>query len=116
MSRKTITAALGIIGAVLAFFSKQFGLSIDPVAIIAGLSAITLYLLREGKLDIKRIGSQIGKFKDPKFWLAFISAILVAVSETFGLALPVEAIIAVLTVIMGVLFKVEFNKMTPTTK
>lgn len=110
MSRKTITAIIGIIGAVLAFFSEQFGLSIDPTAVIAGLSSIVLYVLLEGKLDIKRVGSQIGKFKDPKFWLAFISAILVAVSETFGLELPVEAIIAVLTVIMGVLFKVEFLK------
>ena len=114
MSRKTLTAALGIIGAVLAFFSEQFGLSINPIKVMAGLSAITLYLLWEGKLDIRRVGSQIGKFKDPKFILAFISAILVAVSETFGLALPVEAIIAVLTVIMGVLFKAEFKKMATT--
>jgi len=67
-------------------------------------------VLLEGKLDIKRVGSQIGKFKDPKFIIAFISAILVAVSEAFGLELPVEAIVAVLTVIMGVLFKAEFNK------
>jgi len=114
MSRKTLTAALGIIGAVLAFFSEQFGLSINPIKVMAGLSAITLYLLWEGKLDIQRVGLQIGRFKDPKFWLAFISAILVAVSEAFGLALPVEAIVAVLTVIMGVLFKAEFKKMTPT--
>ena len=114
MSRKTITAALGIIGAVLAFFSEQFGLSIDPVAVIAGLSAITLYLLWEGKLDIRRVGSQLGKFTDPKFICALISTILVAVSETFGLALPVEAIVAVLTVIMGVLFKAEFKKIATT--
>lgn len=110
MSRKTITAAIGIIGAVLAFFSEQFGLSINPVAVMAGLASIVTYVLLEGKLDIKRVGSQLGKFKDPKFWLAFISAIIVAASETFGLALPVEAIVAVLTVIMGVLFKVEFKK------
>ena len=114
MSRKTLTAALGIIGAVLAFFSEQFGLSINPIKVMAGLSAITLYLLWEGKLDIRRVGSQIGKFKDPKFWLAFISAILVAASEAFGLALPVEAIVAVLTVIMGVLFKAEFKKIETT--
>ena len=73
-----------------------------------------LYILLEGKLDIQRVGSQAAKFKDPKFWLAFISVILVAVSETFGLALPVEALIAVLTVIMGVLFKVEFKKIATT--
>jgi len=110
MSRKTLTAAIGIVGAVLAFFSEQFGLSIDPVAVMAGLSSIVLYVLLEGKLDIKRVGSQIGKFKDPKFIIALISTILVAVSEAFGLELPVEAIVAVLTVIMGVLFKAEFNK------
>lgn len=110
MSRKTITAALGLIGAVLVFVSNEFGLSIDPTAVLAGLSSVVLYVLLEGKLDIKRIGSQIGKFKDVKFWLAFISAILVAVNEAFGLALPVEAIVGVLTLIMGVLFKVEFVK------
>jgi len=110
MSRKTITAVLGLIGAALAFVSSEFGLSIDPTAVLAGLSSVVLYVLLEGKLDIKRVGSQIGKFKDVKFWLAFISAILVAANETFGLALPVEAIVAVLTVIMGVLFKVEFKK------
>jgi len=110
MSRKTITAVLGLIGAVLAFVSNEFGLSIDPTAVLAGLSSVVLYVLLEGKLDIKRVGSQIGKFKDPKFILAFISAILVAANETFGLALPVEAIVGVLTLIMGVLFKVEFVK------
>jgi len=110
MSRKTMMSVLAVIGAVFAFFSEQFGLSIDPVAVLAGLSSVILYVLLEGKLDIKRVGSQIGKFKDPKFIVAFISAILVAVSETFGLELPVEAIVAVLTVIMGVLFKVEFKK------
>lgn len=110
MSRKTMMSILAVIGAVLAFFSEQFGLSIDPVAVLAGLSSVILYVLLEGKLDIKRVGSQIGKFKDPKFIVAFISAILVAVSEAFGLGLPVEAIVAVLTVIMGILFKAEFAK------
>jgi len=116
ISRKTITAVIGIVSAVLAFFSEQFGLSIDPVAVMAGLASIVTYVLLEGKLDIKRVGSQIGKFKDLKFWLAFISAILVAVNEALGLKLPVEAIVAVLTVIMGFLFKAEFKKATTTTK
>jgi len=68
------------------------------------------YVLFEAKLDLKKLSMQIGRFKDPKFILAFISAILVAISEAFGLELPVEAIVAVLTVIMGVLFKAEFSK------
>jgi len=110
MSRKSLMSVLAVIGTVLAFFSEQFGLTLDSMSVLAGVTAILCYVLFEAKSDIKRIGSQIGKFKDPKFIIAFISAILVAVSETFGLELPVEAIVAVLTVIMGILFKAEFNK------
>lgn len=110
MSRKTLMSVLAVIGAVLAFFSEQFGLALDSTAVLAGVAAILCYVLFEAKADLKRVGSQIGKFKDPKFIITFISAVLVAVSEAFGLELPVEAIVAVLTVIMGFLFKAEFKK------
>ncbi len=110
MSRKTIIAVIAVIGAVLTFFSKEFGLSIDPTAVVAGMTALVLYILFEAKLDLKKIKAQSGRFKDPKFWLAFLSAVLVAVSESFGLNLPIEAIASVLTLVMSTLFGVEFQK------
>lgn len=114
MSRKTITAILSVIGAILIFFNQEFGLGLNATAIVAGLTAAVLYIFFEAKLDFKRIlgliNQQSDKWKDPKFWLAFLSAVLIAASESFGLNLPVEAIVSVLTVIMSVLFGVEFNK------
>jgi len=110
MSRKTILAVIAVFGAALTVFQQQFGLSIDPTAVIAGLTAIVLYGLFEAKLDIKRITSQAGKFRDPKFWMAAISSLLVAVNEAFGLNLPTEIIISVLTMIMGLLFKASFSQ------
>lgn len=110
MSRKTITAVLAVIGAVITFFAEEFGLSINPVAVVAGMTAVVLYVLFEAKLDLKKLEAQIGRFKDPKFWLAFLSAMLVAANEAFALNLPIEAIVSVLTVIMATLFGVEFKK------
>lgn len=111
MSRKTIMAILGVIGAILVFFQQQFGLAIDATAIVGGLTAIVLYILFEAKLDLARIGEQVhqvGRFKDPKFWLAFASVLLIALQNAFGWNLPIEAIIAVLTVIMSILFGKDF--------
>ena len=110
MSRKTIMGIIAVLGAVLNFFQDQFGLAIDTTAVIAGLTAILLYILFEGKLDIKRIGTQAGKFKDPKFWAAFVSAMLVAVDAAFELNLPVEAIVSVIAIIMSLLFKADAKK------
>lgn len=110
MSRKTIMAVLGVIGAIITFFSEEFGLSINPVAVVAGLTAVVLYILFEGKLDLKRISSQMGKFKDPKFYLALVSAVLVAIEEGFGWGIPTEAVVSVLTILMTALFGVDFKK------
>ena len=104
MSRKTILGVIGVLGAVLTVFADQFGLAIDATAAIAGLTAVTLYILFEAKLDLKRIGEQVGKFKDPKFWIALISAVLVALSEGFGWNIPTETIVSVLTLLMSLLF------------
>lgn len=109
MSRKTILGIIGVLGAILTVFADQFGLTIDPTAAIAGLTAVTLYILFEAKVDLKRIGEQAGKFKDPKFWLALVSALLVAVNQGFGLNLPVETIISVLTLIMSLLFGKSYS-------
>lgn len=104
MSRKTLLAIIAVIGAALTFLQTQFGLSISSTAVVGGLSAIVLYILFEAKLDIKALKAQPGKWVDPKFWLAFVAAMLVAVAEAFGLNIPVEAITAVLALIMSLLF------------
>ena len=104
MSRKTLLGIIAIIGAALTFLQVQFGLSISATAVVGGLSAIVLYILFEAKLDLKALGAQPQKWSDPKFWLAFIAAMLVAVGEAFGLNIPVEAITAVLALIMSLLF------------
>jgi len=110
MSRKTLLAVIGVLTAILAFFSEEFGLNLDAQAVMAGLLVVVLYVLFEAKLDLRRFKSQAGRFKDPKFWLAFISVLLGALNEQFGLNLPAEAIIAVLTLVMSILFKVDFKK------
>ena len=110
MSRKTLLGVIAVLGAVLTFFQQQFGLTIDTPAMIVGLTTILLYILFEGKADIKRIGSQAAKFADPKFWAAFVSAMLVAVNNAFELGLPVEAIVSVIAIIMSILFGVEAKK------
>ena len=109
MSRKTILGIIGVIGAILTVFADQFGLAIDATAAIAGLTAVTLYILFEAKIDLKRIGDQAAKFKDPKFWLALVSALLVALSEGFGWNIPVETIVSVLTLLMSILFGKSYS-------
>jgi len=108
MSRKTILTIVAVIGAILTAFQEAFGLSINGAAVAAGLGAIVLYVLLEAKVDKERIRAQLDRFKDSKFWLAVISAALVALTES-GVVLPVspEVIIAVLTAIMGILFKAK---------
>ena len=110
MSRKTLLAILGVLGAVFAFIAKEFGLSIDTVAVTAAIASIIVYIYGEMKLDFERFRSQAHRFSDPKFIIALISVILGAINKNFGLAIPVEAIIAILTVIMGVLFRKEYVK------
>jgi len=110
ISRKTIATVVALLGAVITYFDKQFGLSIDPTAVIAGISSLLVYVLLEAKLDLATLKKQANKFGDPKFWLGLVSALLVVANESFELNLPVESLIAVLTLIMGILFKVEFNK------
>lgn len=110
MSRKTLLSVIAVIGAVLTFLKGIFGLGIDPTAVTAGLGAILVYVLLEAKLDLKTMASQPGKWKDPKFWITLASTLLAAINTEFGLGIPVEAIISVLTLIVGILFKVQFDK------
>lgn len=110
MSRKTILAVFAIIEVVLLFLKEQFGLQIEATAIVAGIGALLLYIFFEGKLDLEKVKAQSGRFKDPKFWIAFVSALLAALNKELGLNLPVEVIIGFLTLVMTILFGKQFAK------
>lgn len=113
MSRKTIGFVVSIIATILTAFQKQFGLNIDPLAVAAGVGAVLTYIFFEAKLDLRILATQPDKWKDPKFWITVVSAVLAAIEATFALGIPVESIIAVLTMIVGYLFRVQFKKPVP---
>lgn len=105
ISRKTLVVILGILTAVVAVFQQEFGLSITLTTAVAGLVALMVYLFGEFKQDLARIRSQAHRWADPKFWIAIVAAVLAVLNTELGLGLPANAIIAVLTIIMGILFK-----------
>ena len=113
MSRKTIGYVVSIMAVILTAFQEQLGLSINPTAVATGVGSVLTYIFFESKLDLKAMAAQPGKWVDPKFWLTVISAILAGVEVTFNIGIPVEAVVSVLTLIMGILFKVEFAKPKP---
>ena len=110
MSRKTLTAVIGIVAAILVFLKDQFGLSIDAAGFATSLGLILAYVLFEAKLDLRKIGAQIGKWKDPKFWVALASPIITALNNALGWNLPVETINAVLGAVLSILFGLAFKK------
>lgn len=108
MSRKTLLTVLAVLGAILGVFGTTFGLTLNATGLVAGLGAVLVYVLFEAKADIARIKPQADRLKDPKFLLTLVSAILGALQSS-GITLPIpnEVIIAVLTAIVGVLFKAQ---------
>jgi uncharacterized membrane protein len=108
MSRKSLTTVLAVVAAILGVFGTTFGLTLDSAAIMAAVGAILVYVFFEGKADIRKISDASTKFKDPKFWITIVSAIIGALGSA-GLQLPIspEVIISILTVIVGILFKVK---------
>ena len=106
MKRKTLLTVIAVLGAIAALLTQTFGLSPDFAATVAGIGAILLYVFFEGKRDIVAIRRQAAKWKDPKFWITVVSAIIAALGTSgIGLPLSPEVIIAILTVIVGILFK-----------
>jgi len=110
MSRKTLMFVLGLLGAFLTFLQSQFGLAIDTTAVIGGLTIVGLYIFAEAKLDIQRVGQQVAKFKDPKFWLAFVIAILTYLNTSLGWDLPIEVIQTFLGLVLAWLFRSAYKK------
>lgn len=113
MSRKTIGFIVAIGGSILALVQEQFGLSLDPVAIAAGVGAVLTYIFFEGKLDLAAMARQPGKWKDPKFWITFISVVLAGIEANFQLGIPVEAIVSGLTTLVMILFGVKLKANIP---
>jgi hypothetical protein len=104
ISRKTLLAVGGILLVILTFLKDQFGLSAGFMAAVLGLGTAMGYVFFEAKADLKKVYSQAHRWRDPKFWLGLAAVLLAGVNTVFGLALPVEAIVAVLGIIMAVLF------------
>ena len=113
MSRKFLILLLMILGAILGVFQKEFGLSINPQALVAALIAGVVYLYGEFKVDMERIRKGIfqeGRLKDPKFWTAIVAAIIPILNEQLGWNIPAETITMILTFILGLLFHKETKK------
>ena len=112
MSRKTLMAILAVITVVLAFFKDQFGLAIDPTAVVGGIGAVVLYMLFEAKLDLKKLGAQADRWKDPKFYLALVAALYAVLQEQLGLKIPIspELVSSILAGIMSLLFAKKFQE------
>lgn len=109
MSRKTLLAVIATLGAIAAFFSEQFGLILDA-ALVAAFGSILLYIFWEAKKDLQTFKTQPAKWKDPKFWITLIAVMVGAVNQNFGTGIPVELIVAVLTAVVGLLFKAEVRE------
>lgn len=108
MSRKTIVTVTAIVGAILGVLVSTFGLSINATALVAGLAGVLFWVFNEAKADLKKVSDQSAKWRDPKFWLTVVTAVITALG-TSGVNLPIspEIIIAVLTAIVGILFKTQ---------
>jgi len=110
MKRKTLMTVLAIVGAVVAILADLFGWAIGSKVILYTVVALLLYSTLEGRLDIQRVKLQSDKLKDPKFWLAFLTALVPIMDKIFDLGLPVKEIIALLALIMGAFFGVDAMK------
>jgi len=104
--RKWILVLLGVFGAAGAVLSSEFGLTVQLGSAVIGLGAVLVYVFGEAKNDIARMAAQKDKWKDPKFIISVVAAIVAALG-TAGVNLPVspEIIVVVLTFIVGLLFK-----------
>jgi hypothetical protein len=104
MSRKTLLAVFAVLGAIVG----ALALSPQAGAAITGLGLIVVYITFEAKADIAAQKAQVAKFKDPKFWITVISAVIASL-QTSGVNLPIDSsiITGVLAVILGFLFKAK---------
>lgn len=104
--RKWMFIFLAVFGSAGAVLSQEFGLTVQLGSAVVGLGSIAVYLFGEAKNDLNRMATQKAKFKDPKFWISVVAAVVAGLG-TAGVNLPVspEIIVTILTVIVGILFK-----------
>ena len=104
-TKTTVLTVLAVAGTVLSVFSKALGLAIDPSKVLLGVAGILIYVFGSLKTDIAGLNQPL-VWKDPKIYLAAVQAALAALASA-GVVLPIapELIIAVLSAIMGLLFK-----------
>jgi hypothetical protein len=104
--RKWLFILFAVFGAAGAVLSQEFGLTVQLGSAVVGLGAIAVYIFGESKNDIARMAAQKDKWKDPKFIVSVLAAIVAALG-TAGVNLPVspEIIVTILTLIVGLLFK-----------
>jgi uncharacterized membrane protein len=109
MSRKTLLTVVAVLGAILSAFGF-----VNAGPAVGGMAAVAVYVLFEAKADIAAVKAQVGRFKDPKFWITAVSAIIAALQSS-GVTLPIDSniIISVLTVIVGILFGTTTPKTVP---
>lgn len=113
MSRKTLMFIIGFIEAMILFFQQQFGLEIDVTVIVAALTNVSAYILFRAKHDLNKLRKEKRRFRDKKFWIAFVSAVIVPIISQLGINIPFlshEAIIGVLTAIMAGVFGKDYVK------
>jgi len=106
--RKVLTAIFAIVGAIVAFVTKEAGVSSGLGAALAGLGVALTFILFEARADIKAVLEglkQTNKASDPAFWTGLISVILLEVSAIFGLDIPVTIITPVLMAVIPLLIK-----------
>jgi len=115
MSRKTWALIAGVLGALLGVLNQWFELGINVQSFMAAFGLVTIWLFFEARADIaaavKKIGGQAHRFRDPKFWIAAVSAVLAVLNESLSWGLPVNEIVAFLGIIMAFLFKKDFNRL-----
>ena len=109
MSRKTIMYIVGILTAIGTFIQTQMGLEINFAAVGATALAIVTYFQFQAKLDIQRVKA-FGKYKDPKFYVGLVAALLPQINQIFGINLPADTVSVVLTAILTALFGLVFKK------
>jgi|GEM_PF-4598747 hypothetical protein len=110
-SRKTILGIIAILAAIATAFGGSFGLEINPGVGVTYVGVALIYILFQGKSDIRkawaRIGEQMPKFKDGKFWSVIVLAAVGAADQAFGLKLPMELVNTIVAFIISIIFKVE---------
>ena len=104
-TKTTLFTILAVVGAALGSLGTTLGLSINLQGVVAGVASILVYVFGALKTDLAGLNQPL-IWKDPKTYLAMANAIIAALGAA-GVTLPVDPsiIIAVLTAIMGWLFK-----------